>query len=500
MGSGDGMKELIEKLAAKIDDLKTSLDKLAPLARVAEQLATLPSKVVALQSSAFENQEQVRPLNLAIPRAENAQREGRVHAKENGDTTGEGSINRARQGLVPALENDRQPPKDRFHQLPPEQLTKLSPRPLHDICGGGRSHMGQALHGAAGRVRAPPSPAPVPLPRPPPPLRASPAATSGGTRQDRINVSQDDVTPPPKDALGVLKECDPSYDEMLKHMVGRITTKPGGKPKRGEAFVEDRYNRPLPKVRTSKPEPREGNHRQLPPGTINVTQRGRGSQDCIFPQPSPALLVRRRSHSDSGAPAGSRATAGRLLIADTNNSTIRYIVLNGKDADVHTLDLIGVQPPTSKPKTMRRLRRRLSADTDVINVDGGSSMEGFLSLAISVSAGYHFSKEAHSKFDVDIEPADAIEIEPVNGFLNSEGQASLNFKRMSPSSSTGRITCKVYYCKEDEVCLYQSVAFDVKFREEAVSSPAQITLSYSVVPRDASSNAQLITTRKNGKL
>ncbi|KAL5209961.1 hypothetical protein ABZP36_005584 [Zizania latifolia] len=191
---------------------------------------------------------------------------------------------------------------------------------------------------------------------------------------------------------------------------------------------------------------------------------------------------------------------GRLLIADTNNSTIRYIVLNGKDAEVRTLDLIGVLPPTSKPKALRRLRRRLSADTDVINVDGGSSMEGFLSLAIAVPAGYHFSKEARSKFDVDIEPADAIEIEPVNGFLNSEGQASLNFKRMSPSSSTGRINCKVYYCKEDEVCLYQSVAFDVKFREEAVSSPAQITLSYSVVPRDASSNAQLITTRKNGKL
>ncbi|KAG8047517.1 hypothetical protein GUJ93_ZPchr0008g13912 [Zizania palustris] len=58
MGSGDGMKELIEKLAAKIDDLKTSINKLVPLARVAEQLATLPSKVVALQSSAFENQEQ----------------------------------------------------------------------------------------------------------------------------------------------------------------------------------------------------------------------------------------------------------------------------------------------------------------------------------------------------------------------------------------------------------------------------------------------------------
>ncbi|XP_015631766.1 protein SUPPRESSOR OF QUENCHING 1, chloroplastic isoform X6 [Oryza sativa Japonica Group] len=190
---------------------------------------------------------------------------------------------------------------------------------------------------------------------------------------------------------------------------------------------------------------------------------------------------------------------GRLLVADTNNSTIRYIVLNEKGAEVRTLDLIGVQPPSPKPKTLKRLRRRLSADTDVINIDGGSSIEGYLSLAISVPDGYHFSKEARSKFDVDIEPADAIEIEPVNGFLNS-GQASLKYRRKSSSSSTGRINCKVYYCKEDEVCLYQSVAFDVKFREEAVPSPAQITLSYSVVPRDTSSSAQLIAAGKNGKV
>ncbi|KAG8089613.1 hypothetical protein GUJ93_ZPchr0011g27982 [Zizania palustris] len=120
MGSSDGMKELIEKLAAKIDDLKTSLDKLAPLAPVADQLATLLSKVVALQSSAFENQEQVRALNLALLRAENTQREGKAHAKDNGDTTGDGSINRSRQGPVPPPENDRPPPRDRFRQLPPE--------------------------------------------------------------------------------------------------------------------------------------------------------------------------------------------------------------------------------------------------------------------------------------------------------------------------------------------------------------------------------------------
>ncbi|VAI14342.1 unnamed protein product [Triticum turgidum subsp. durum] len=76
------------------------------------------------------------------------------------------------------------------------------------------------------------------------------------------------VTPSTKDAHGVLVERDPSYDDMLKHMVGRITTKPGGKPEMGEASVVERYNRPLPKVRTSEPEP--GQSRQLPPGTLNV--------------------------------------------------------------------------------------------------------------------------------------------------------------------------------------------------------------------------------------
>ncbi|KAK3151437.1 hypothetical protein QOZ80_3AG0245870 [Eleusine coracana subsp. coracana] len=191
---------------------------------------------------------------------------------------------------------------------------------------------------------------------------------------------------------------------------------------------------------------------------------------------------------------------GKLLVADTNNNTIRYITLSEKGAEVKTLDLIGVQPPSPKPKALKRLRRRLSVDTDVVNVDGGSSAEGFLSLAITVPDGYHFSKEACSKFDVESEPANAIEIEPENGFLNSEGMASLKFKRMTSSPLSGRINCKVYYCKEDEVCLYQSVAFDVKFGEAAETSPTQITLSYSVAPRDNSGATQLIAATKNTKV
>jgi hypothetical protein len=46
-----------------------------------------------------------------------------------------------------------------------------------------------------------------------------------------------DVVAPAKNADGILEERDPSYEDMLKHMVGRITTKPGGKLEMGEVSL-----------------------------------------------------------------------------------------------------------------------------------------------------------------------------------------------------------------------------------------------------------------------
>lgn len=174
--------------------------------------------------------------------------------------------------------------------------------------------------------------------------------------------------------------------------------------------------------------------------------------------------------------------AGRLFITDTNNSVIRYLDL--QKAQLLTLELKGVQPP-SKSKSLKRLRRRLSSDTRTVKVDGVSSNEGNLYLNISIPDGYHFSKEARSKYSIEIEPEDAVVVDPLDGNLNSDGSALLHFKRSSSLASMGRILCKVYYCKEDEVCLYQSLAFDVPFlqKEDPDSTPAEITLAYVVKPK-----------------
>ncbi|KAK9048107.1 hypothetical protein SSX86_032930, partial [Deinandra increscens subsp. villosa] len=218
---------------------------------------------------------------------------------------------------------------------------------------------------------------------------------------------------------------------------------------------------------------------------------------------------------------------GRLFIADTNNSLIRFLDLNKVDAQVTTLELKGVQPPAPKSRSPRRLRKRTSADTERIVINGGSSKEANLNLAISVPEGYHFSKvlylcvcvsdcmyfgrlnssgscysalikggkldwEARSRFSIEIDPEDAAVVEPLDGSLSPDGTAILHFKRSSPSAITSRVNCKVYYCKEDEVCLYQSLVFEVPFNEASPeSTPQEIKLPFVVKPKSPESSLQL---------
>ncbi|KAH0728455.1 hypothetical protein KY290_004182 [Solanum tuberosum] len=185
------------------------------------------------------------------------------------------------------------------------------------------------------------------------------------------------------------------------------------------------------------------------------------------------------------------AENGRLYIADTNNSVIRYLDLNKSEAEVLTLELKGVQPPL-KSRSLKRLRRRSGADTQTVVVNGGSSSEGTLNLRISVPEGYHFSKEAKSKYSIDFDPDNAAEVDSLEGNLSPEGSAVVHFRRSSASPSTGRVYCKVYYCKEDEVCLYQSLTFEVPFQEvNPDSAPAMISLPFDVKPKTSPTSLQI---------
>ncbi|TYH91789.1 hypothetical protein ES332_A13G137800v1 [Gossypium tomentosum] len=254
-------------------------------------------------------------------------------------------------------------------------------------------------------------------------------------------------------------------DVLLQHPLGVLCAKDG------QIYIADSYNHKIKK---------------LDPASKRVTTLA-GTGKAGF-KDGKALAAQ------LSEPSGIiEAENGRLIIADTNNSLIRYLDLNKENAEILTLELKGVQPPTPKSKSLRRIRKRSSADTQTIVVNGGSSSEGNLYLKISFPEEYHFSKEAQSKFTVDIEPANAVSIDPLDGKLSPEGSTKLHFRRSTSSAFTGMINCKVYYCKEDEVCLYQSLLFEVPFQEEdPQAKPADIKLVYDVKPKASTNSLQLI--------
>ncbi|KAH7676722.1 hypothetical protein IHE45_07G036000 [Dioscorea alata] len=128
--------------------------------------------------------------------------------------------------------------------------------------------MGQALRRVTGKMGSSRTPPPsVKGVEPVAPVRRQeltpPVAGGSEAAELREGISRpgDDV---------VLEERDPDYDAMLRKMVGRITTKPGGKPEMGEAFIVEKYNRPMPKLRTSKAE--ADGQKPIPPGTLTAVQ------------------------------------------------------------------------------------------------------------------------------------------------------------------------------------------------------------------------------------
>jgi hypothetical protein len=122
MGSSGEMKTALDKLVAKIDEMKVSLDRLAPLAPVVADLAKIPSKVVTLQSSAYETAEQVQALNLALYRVENSHREGKAVLIDDDDSTAHFPGEKPKQGVKPNQKQPFQPPpKDRTARPPPHR-------------------------------------------------------------------------------------------------------------------------------------------------------------------------------------------------------------------------------------------------------------------------------------------------------------------------------------------------------------------------------------------
>lgn len=140
--------------------------------------------------------------------------------------------------------------------------------------------MGQAFRRASGRIRAASEtdtssfskPKIAVDHQPPPPKVPTDKAAETSKAVKGVGDSLNDDDRPGANLDNVLEEKDPKFDAMLGQMLGRITSKPGGKPEMGEASVVEKYNRPMPKLRNTKPNSGQYEERPVPAGTLNVAQ------------------------------------------------------------------------------------------------------------------------------------------------------------------------------------------------------------------------------------
>ncbi|KAJ7554570.1 hypothetical protein O6H91_06G145900 [Diphasiastrum complanatum] len=65
---------------------------------------------------------------------------------------------------------------------------------------------------------------------------------------------------------------DPKYAAMVRQVVGRITTRPGGKPEMGEAEITAEYRRPKPVNRHTSAATGPDDDIPVNPGTLNLRQ------------------------------------------------------------------------------------------------------------------------------------------------------------------------------------------------------------------------------------
>ncbi|PNH05466.1 NHL repeat-containing protein 2, partial [Tetrabaena socialis] len=274
-------------------------------------------------------------------------------------------------------------------------------------------------------------------------------------------------------------------EALLQHPLAVLSSADGS-----TVFVADSYNHRI---------------KALNPGTNElVTVAGSGSA---------GFRDGAGAEAQFSEPAGlALGPGGSVFVADTNNGAIR--VLDPATRRVTTLALRGVPEPrvdpvaaaaaaaatggaggglAAPPQGFQLVR---AAEPLAVGAAGGE-----LTVTVRLPRGYHLTAGAGSSYFTQLLPAGgggttvdvtAVAVRPASGRLPDEANPSVRLTVVPTAAAAAadgggrlvlRLLAKVYYCQEDDVCLFEQVCFEVPLVVGGGGGAVgAVALRYDVVP------------------
>jgi len=173
----------------------------------------------------------------------------------------------------------------------------------------------------------------------------------------------------------------------------------------------------------------------------------------------------------------------RLFVADTNNHAIRVVDL--ESLDVSTLHLSAV-PAAGEPVAPRSLRLADLPGTPTIRTEPlrlAKGKTGTLTLSLALPAGYHFTEDAGSRWQVIAEDNSPVAIAETKAAGALTENATIRIPLTLKDDASGglvRVEAIAYFCEDDGPCQISGVLFEVPVAlGQAAGKPVELKHTFS---------------------
>lgn len=189
--------------------------------------------------------------------------------------------------------------------------------------------------------------------------------------------------------------------------------------------------------------------------------------------------------SEPGGLAVDPAT-NSLYVADTNNNVVR--VVSPSTAAVSTIALKNVPPPRVAPGAALRdpllLALAPPEGVPLVVAEPLAGRTGEVRLRLELPEGYHYTEGAGSRVDAAVVGPGQVSVTPARLALE-DGVAPMFRITAEGGSSRAvvRLLATVYFCRDNDVCLYQQVCFDVPIGEGGSKAPVLRELGFTLSPK-----------------